>query len=153
VALAEHVISNLIGGEDITLIGHSHGGNVAIQAVNIIQAGLDEAGDSRSINLITIATPAHNGIDDPENPANTSAGNHTHFYSGSDGVQTTGANLFDSKNASRTYSNPRTTNIRIKNSNLIRVPDPVNQGMTRPAPLNPVESHFIHTRQELLKKY
>jgi RHS repeat-associated protein len=151
-ALATHVLGSLKDGEDITLVGHSHGGNVAIQAVDKIQAGLDEAGDGRSINLVTIATPAYNGANDVENPANTSADSHTHFYSMHDGVQTTGANLFGSKDAGRTYSNPRTTNIRVNDSNLNRSPDPLNPGMTRSSPLGPAEAHFIHTRPQLLKK-
>ena len=64
-ALSKHVISNMKSGEDITLIGHSHGGNVALQAVKLINAQLDE-GDSRKIHVISIATPAYNGASDPE---------------------------------------------------------------------------------------
>jgi hypothetical protein len=149
-ALAQHVLGNLKEGEDITLIGHSHGGNVAIQAVNIIKEGLGE-NDDRAVNLITIATPTYNGSDDPENPANANSDSHVHFYSEFDGVQTTGASSFGSKKASRTYKSSGTTNVKVNDSNLVKMPDPVNPGMTKTGPLGPVESHFIHTRPELLK--
>ncbi len=109
-----YVIGNLKEGEDITLIGHSHGGNVAIQAVNMIREKLDEGGDDRKINLITIATPAYNGEKDPENPANARIDGHIHIYSQYDQVQTSGANLVGSKDATRTYNRPETQNAQVK---------------------------------------
>jgi hypothetical protein len=105
----------------------------------------------RAVNLITIATPTYNGSDDPENPANANSDSHVHFYSEFDGVQTTGASSFGSKKASRTYKSSGTTNVKVNDSNLVKMPDPVNPGMTKTGPLGPVESHFIHTRPELLK--
>jgi hypothetical protein len=41
--------------DEIVLIGHSHGGNVAIQAINAIKANLKV-----NVYLITVATPAYN---------------------------------------------------------------------------------------------
>jgi hypothetical protein len=61
--LADFVIANRRKGESITLIGHSHRGNVAIQASALIRELTGE-----KINLITIATPAYNEDGDPENP-------------------------------------------------------------------------------------
>lgn len=156
-ALAEHVLSNLANGEDITLIGHSHGGNVAIQAIDLIQAGLDEANDDRSINLITIATPAYNGESDPENPANTSVDSHTHFFSEFDQVQTTLANAVGSKNAKRTYSNGLTNNIKVNDqakSNTYKPYNPYTNQLPslKKGKYGPVSSHSIHQRPELLKK-
>lgn len=52
-----------VEGEEITLIGHSHGGNVAIQAAKLIY---EQTG--QKVNIITIATPAYNKKGDVENP-------------------------------------------------------------------------------------
>ena len=61
--LADFVMSHRVEGEEITLIGHSHGGNVAIQAAKLIS---EKTG--QKVNIITIATPAYNKKDDVENP-------------------------------------------------------------------------------------
>ncbi len=154
-ALAEHVMGNLAEGEGITLIGHSHGGNVAIQAVDMILEALNEAGDGRSVNLITIATPAYNGADDPENPANTSAASHTQYYSESDAVQTTLANAVGSKTASRTYDNPGINNVRVNDTKTVKMADPLNPGMTKTTTIpqyGSIESHSIHQKPELLRQ-
>lgn len=112
-SLAEHVLANLMDGESITLVGHSHGGNVAIQAINIIRKSLDEAGDSRKINLITISTPSYNGENDPENPSNAVFDKHTHIYNNIDGVQNDLANVAGSKPARRYYKNSNTNNVEL----------------------------------------
>jgi RHS repeat-associated protein len=54
---------NRITDEEITLIGHSHGGNVAIQAAHYLN---DIYGIS--VNIVDFNTPAYNGSKDPENP-------------------------------------------------------------------------------------
>ncbi|SDH43243.1 esterase/lipase family protein [Chitinophaga filiformis] len=62
--LATYVLRNRVKGEEITLIGHSHGGNVAIQAAKIIYEGT-----GIKVNIITIGTPAYNkkgGVENPE---------------------------------------------------------------------------------------
>jgi RHS repeat-associated protein len=64
-ALAKYVIANHKEGEEITLAGHSHGGNVAIQAADIIYKATGQ-----KVNIVTIATPAYNADKDAENPKN-----------------------------------------------------------------------------------
>jgi hypothetical protein len=56
-ALAKHIEATMLGGDEpITLIGHSHGGNVAIDAVNIlVSKGLVT---SDKINIVALNTPA-----------------------------------------------------------------------------------------------
>ena len=111
--LKEYVMSNLSEGESVTLIGHSHGGNVAIQAASLIIDDLRASGDDRDVNLITIATPAYNSDDDPENPINSGVNSHMHFYNSMDSVQKGWANLAGSKDAGRKYNNPLTDNIGV----------------------------------------
>jgi RHS repeat-associated protein len=74
--------SNKINGkyEKITLIGHSHGGNVSIQAAMILQRDYDII-----VDVITIATPAYNDEESLEN-ANGLLGTHTHIYNTIDGI-------------------------------------------------------------------
>ena len=116
--LANYVLDNL-NGEVVTLIDHSHGGNVAIQAATIIREALDQS-ESRKhikINLITIATPAYNGSNDPENPANALANgvinDHLHIYNNLDEVQVDLANLAGAKTAERSYNNGNTRNVNL----------------------------------------
>jgi hypothetical protein len=52
--LVNYVLSKSIGFEEIVLIGHSHGGNVALQAVNqLVDKG-------KKVYIIDVATPAYN---------------------------------------------------------------------------------------------
>jgi hypothetical protein len=52
--LVDYVIKNSQGYDEIVLIGHSHGGNVSLQAVNqLVNKG-------KTVYLITVATPAYN---------------------------------------------------------------------------------------------
>ena len=66
--LVEHIITfreaSDIYDEEITLIGYSHGGNVSIQAADILNK---EYGIK--VNVVTINTPAFNNDNHPENPA------------------------------------------------------------------------------------
>ena len=118
------------GSEDVTLIGHSHGGNVAIQSVPGLRKALDDAGyKDVKINLITVATPADNKKGSKENPATYSSmiNKHIHLYNTTDVIQTTGANDFntDMKTTGftnipsketifeRAYDNPTTTNVML----------------------------------------
>ena len=55
VLLANYVTANHVEGEPITLIGYSHGGNVALQAASLIYNQLGV-----KVNIITINTPASN---------------------------------------------------------------------------------------------
>jgi hypothetical protein len=54
-----------LGDEPITFITHSHGGNVAIQAANMIYNKYKVQSD-----IIAIAVPAYSGEKDIENPEN-----------------------------------------------------------------------------------
>jgi len=88
--LVTHVLNNRDVEQKVTLIGHSHGGNVAIQAAKILY---EEHGIKS--NLITIATPAYNTpkgetplMEDP----NTGLGrkaifHHLQLFNEIDGVQ------------------------------------------------------------------
>ncbi|WCL81584.1 alpha/beta hydrolase [Saprospira sp. CCB-QB6] len=108
--LVDHVMATMNGKEDITLVGHSHGGNVALQAVPILRKRLDENGyeNEISIHLITVATPADNSEGSPENPKTILDNwafnerdeglstqlpfeSHSHLYNNEDVVQTKGA--------------------------------------------------------------
>lgn len=81
--LADYVIEHKVEGEEITLIGHSHGGNVAIQAAKIIY---EKTG--QKVNIITIATPAYNKKGDKENPETQKAyiNDHIAIWNKIDGV-------------------------------------------------------------------
>ena len=61
--LSNFVIKTMKKGEDITLIGHSHGSNVAIQASKLIYKKM-----GKKVNIISIAAPAYNQKGDIENP-------------------------------------------------------------------------------------
>lgn len=54
-ALVDYISANRVQGEGVTLIGHSHGGNVAIQAAKMFY---EQTGER--IDIIAIATPAYN---------------------------------------------------------------------------------------------
>ena len=81
--LASNVLKNRVKGEEITLIGHSHGGNVAIQAAKLIQ---EQTGEK--VNIISVATPAYNGKGDVENPKTQkgSINDHIAIWNKIDGV-------------------------------------------------------------------
>jgi len=119
--LVDHIMSTRTGNEDVTLIGHSHGGNVAVQAAKMLRTALDDAGSKETkIRLITVNTPADNSSDSPENPESMLRSgviaSHVHLYNDLDGVQTglstfvtAGITQFDSE-----YSNPMTKNHQLQ---------------------------------------
>jgi RHS repeat-associated protein len=122
--LAEHVIAGMNGSEDITLIGHSHGGNVAILAIPIIAKRLRESGvTSIRINLITVSTPVDNNEGSPENPEMYAdfINEHIHIYNQYDLIQTVGSNTMDFLNVSsnpfkkfkRRYKSSKTKNYEV----------------------------------------
>lgn len=53
--LVDYIQKNRVKGEEVTLIGHSHGGNVAIQAAKMF---FEQTGER--VDIINIATPAYN---------------------------------------------------------------------------------------------
>jgi len=69
--------------EPVRIVGHSHGGNVGIMAVNLLaEKGL------MVDTLITIATPVR------EYQLNTGVGQHIHVYNQGDGVQINGGSVW-----------------------------------------------------------
>jgi RHS repeat-associated protein len=60
--------------EPITIVGYSHGGNIALQAAKLL-------GEEywTQVNVITIATPAYNGEGDVESPSNN-PGIYQHYH-------------------------------------------------------------------------
>jgi len=161
VDLANQVINRHQEGEDITLVGHSHGGNVSIQAVNLIKEKLAQKKETKDVkvHLITISTPAYNGLNDPENPLNANADSHIQFFSSNDAIQTTAANAAGSKEASRKYNNPSTKNIEVKDyteKTIIRNSRSGKGKIKRTVRVynnNKIESHSIPTNNpKTLKK-
>jgi RHS repeat-associated protein len=105
-----------IKGEDITIIGHSHGGNVAIQAVPLLRKALDKANmNDIKINVITVATPTVNAEGNLENPKTHSGilDSHIHIYNEVDGVQVDMANMVDRETYERKYNYDGTQNIKL----------------------------------------
>ncbi len=77
--LVAHIVANRVEGEEITLIGHSHGANVAIQAASIL------ADKGIKVNIISINAPSYNwGPEDPE--GNKGINDMISFWDKSDNV-------------------------------------------------------------------
>jgi RHS repeat-associated protein len=90
--------------EPITIVGYSHGGNVAIQAADKIEKAIGQ-----KVQIITYATPAYNdgSIEDPA--TNSSISKHFHFYSEADGIDAVAG-------GDETYNNVLTINYKIPES-------------------------------------
>lgn len=83
VSLAKHIIANRAANQSLTLVGHSHGGNVAIEAANILK------GQGMSVdNLITFNTP----VRDYQLNTQNSGVRHVQIYQSGDPVQANGGN-------------------------------------------------------------
>jgi len=103
-ALVQHIISSgLIDPKEgvITLVGHSHGGNVAILAADGLRAYLDSKPEYKDmkINIITVATPAESTPLASENPREhmNSINYHLQLYNEADPVQRTLSNVVKDK--------------------------------------------------------
>ena len=72
----------------ITLVGHSHGGNVSIEALNMM-AEMEEF-DDVELNLLTINTPVRDDYQLSEEASNRV--NHVNVYDELDPVQSIGGN-------------------------------------------------------------
>lgn len=136
--LVQHIIdyrkTNNIKDEEITLIGHSHGGNVAIQAAEMLY---DKYGVS--VNIVNFNTPAWNAnTDNRENPAhNPGIFALRHFWTQQDGVA--GGLAGDDK-----YSK----------DNLITMFDGKNIELIEPLKEGWIKSHFIENINPVeLKKH
>ncbi len=80
--LMMYVMRKRVVGEKITLVGHSHGGNVAILAAELLWNNYQI-----SVDIVNFNTPAYNDFGDPENPEdNFGINNLTHFWTKQDGV-------------------------------------------------------------------
>jgi len=91
--LIDHVrgqLENSKEGEPITLVGHSHGGNVAIEAFNMM-AEMEEF-DGIEFNLLTINTPVRDDYQLTENAQKRV--NHVNVFDPKDPVQSKGGNDF-----------------------------------------------------------
>jgi hypothetical protein len=115
--------------EPITLVGYSHGGNVAIQAAEMLK----EKYDAR-VNLITLSTPAYTGKGDAENPTqNDNIHQHYQFVHQNDEVTTFWAR------GSQTYNNGKTINYVITDKQI-----PIAGGKFN------VEPHFLPYHSEFV---
>ena len=81
-------LGNYDSSEPITLVGHSHGGNVIIEAVNMM-AEMDEF-KGRQINLLTINTPVRDDYQLSEKAQKRV--NHVNVYDPKDPIQIRGGN-------------------------------------------------------------
>jgi RHS repeat-associated protein len=112
--LALYVIKNRKPDEEITLIGHSHGGNVAIQAAKIIYELTGE-----KVNIITIATPSYNDASKEDPSSSKDAINDMiSLHSDNDLVQVSLANIAGSKTAGRTFNSPIVRNTQIEDKKV-----------------------------------
>ena len=119
----ERLKNNLSKDEPITLVGHSHGGNVNIEAINMM-VDMEEF-QGVTINLLTINTPVRNDYQLSEKAQ--SLVSHVNIYDETDPVQTKGGAsmivLPDNKSnakgtgefgsAGRTFNNAK--NIKVDN--------------------------------------
>ena len=74
--------------EPVTLVGHSHGGNVSIEAINMM-VEMDEFKDVK-FNLLTINTPVRNDYQLSKNAQKRTT--HVNVYDTQDPVQSNGGN-------------------------------------------------------------
>ena len=108
--LYNYVLENRKPGEPITLVGHSHGGNVAIMTANLLEYHFKSKGENVNINLLTINTPSRE-----YSLSENSAVAHYNVYSFEDIVQISGFADFDKYSngfAGRSFENA--FNIRYK---------------------------------------
>jgi RHS repeat-associated protein len=80
--------NNMMHTDPISLVGHSHGGNVAIEAINLM-VGMEEFNEIK-INLLTINTPVREDYQLSE--ASSARVNHINIYDIEDPIQIRGGN-------------------------------------------------------------
>ncbi|WP_375523058.1 RHS repeat domain-containing protein [Paenibacillus medicaginis] len=130
---AEDIINSIVKwkkqnpDEPIRLIGHSHGGNVAILVAN----GLHEKGIDVE-TLVTIATP----VREFDYYLKYGVGQHLHVYNEQDGIQINGGSAWLLGHARRAFTNAANIKIDFKE----------NYG--------PIKSHSVmHSNVDVWKKY
>ncbi|WP_028592988.1 RHS repeat-associated core domain-containing protein [Paenibacillus assamensis] len=121
--------------DPIRLIGHSHGGNVAIMLSNLLaEKGLEVE------TLITIATPVREYTLDK----NTSVGQHIHLYNNTDQVQSNGGSV---------WLLGATLSRKFKGAENVRAKDAEQPGVFSPKG-GPIDSHSsMHSNINIWKKY
>ncbi|TKG88125.1 hypothetical protein EYV94_27560 [Puteibacter caeruleilacunae] len=92
----------LDASEPVTLVGHSHGGNVSIEAINLM-VGMKEF-DGVEINLITINTPVRD--DYQLNESASERVKHINVFDPKDPVQNKGGNTTTVPSESGEYKKP-----------------------------------------------
>jgi len=107
-ALAEEIIKwrEENPDEPIRLVGHSHGGNVAIMVANLL--GED---DIKVETLVTIATPVR------EYQLKQEVGQHLHVYNDRDSIQINGGSPWLLLKARRTFTAAANVKIEVDNKN------------------------------------
>lgn len=111
--------------EPIRLVGHSHGGNVAILVANFL-------GKENIMveTLVTIATPVRGYKLKQE------VGQHVHVYNDRDGIQVNGGSVWLLGNARRTFNNAANVKVEVDKK------------------YNGIESHSVmHSNVEVWKEY
>ncbi|MXP12531.1 hypothetical protein [Apibacter sp. B3239] len=115
--------NSMTSEEPVTIVGHSHGGNVAIEAINLM-VGMDEFKDVE-INLLTINTPVRQDYQLAKDASGKV--NHINVYDEKDPIQIRGgkSSIFvpdrpssikftgEYGSASRTFKNAK--NIKVEN--------------------------------------
>jgi len=121
-------------GEPIRLVGHSHGGNVAILVTNkLAEMGMEVE------TLITIATPVRGY------KLETEAGQHIHVYNNKDMVQIAGGYDFGKSDAWKVWRVVAGSR-KFKNAINVRAKDAEKY--------NPINAHSaMHSNVEIWKKY
>lgn len=121
--------------DPIRLVGHSHGGNVAIMLANL----LDKKG-MKVDTLITIATPVRGYNLDK----NTSVGQHIHVYNKKDQIQVNGGPL---------WALGATKGRTFKGAENVRAKDAEKPGVFSPNG-GPIDSHSsMHSNKSIWDKY
>lgn len=92
--------------EPITLVGHSHGGNVSIEAINLMVE--DSKFDNVEINLLTINTPVRDDYQLSDKASKRV--NHVNVYDPSDPVQSRGGNYGSAKREFKNAENIKVSN-------------------------------------------
>ena len=113
-AILRHLESN--PDDPVRLIGHSHGGNIAILVANMLaKEGI------RVETLITIATPVRGDyqldfvptIGPLGSSALTNVNQHINIYNRGDGIQTGGGSIWNGGEAGRTFKNANNVEIPV----------------------------------------
>lgn len=115
--------------DPIRLVGHSHGGNVAIMLANLLaKKGMNVE------TLITIATPVRGY----KLEKGTNVGQHIQLYNTADEVQVNGGSIWNLGGAKRKFKGAENVEVEVPFSSYFE----------------PIDSHsFMHSNVEIWKEY